>query len=440
MNILNSLKQFFRNEFLSLDKRIDLYKRGKKYIKFKNKDYLNIQKKYLLIKEKIKKNIKANKKIRVGFIVNLASSFAARPVFEKMLNDDIFEPSIIVVPFASEGSEDFRISTYQTSLKQLSEKYQKVLAGYDVDKKEMIDYTDTIDIAFLPTSAECDIPSPYNIFDLIKKGILTYYCSYAWQMTNLCRDKKYGEYDNFGLNLIYTIFSETQFNIDDFVKFQPTQDYNRVVAGYVKMDKLASIEKRNSLRKRIIIAPHHSIHGIGLCSQFLKYANYIQELPNLYPDIDFIFRPHPCLLSTLKTQQYWGEEKTENYMNKLLSNKNIIFDNEDEYFDLFINSDGIIHDCGSFLPEYLMTENPPCYVLRDETAKEEYFNALGKACVEHCYQAFSNADIKKYIENVVLKGNDTMKDKRIEFVNNNLKVNYPNVASYIINYIKEELS
>ena len=36
MNIFNNLKQFFRNEFLSLDKRIELYRRGKKYIKFKS--------------------------------------------------------------------------------------------------------------------------------------------------------------------------------------------------------------------------------------------------------------------------------------------------------------------------------------------------------------------------------------------------------------------
>ena len=435
MNIFNNLKQFFRNEFLSLDKRIELYRRGKKYIKFKNKDYLNIQKKYLSIKEKLKKDIKVNKKIRVGFIVNLASSFAARPVFEKMLNDDSFEPVIIVVPFASEGSENFRISTYQNSLKQLGTKYQKVLPGYDIEKKEMIDYTNIIDIAFLPTSTECDIPSPYNIFDLIRKGILTYYCSYAWYIST----DSYSEFYNFGCNLIYKIFSETQYNIDDYVKSSSKKVFNRVVAGYAKMDKLANIEKRDSVRKRIIIAPHHSIHGVGLCSQFLKYADYIQELPKLYPNVDFVFRPHPCLLSALKTEQYWGKEKTENYMNKLLSNKNMIFDDSDEYFDLFINSNGLIHDCGSFLPEYLMTENPPCYVLRDEKAKKEYFNIFGNACLEQCYQAFSNEDIRFYIENVVLNENDTMKDKRIKFVNSKLKVNYPHVASFIINYLKSEL-
>ena len=84
MNIFNNLKQFFRNEFLSLDKRIELYRRGKKYIKFKNKDYLNIQKKYLSIKEKLKKDIKVNKKTGKGNNGKFKSLYK-KPPFNKEL-------------------------------------------------------------------------------------------------------------------------------------------------------------------------------------------------------------------------------------------------------------------------------------------------------------------------------------------------------------------
>ena len=78
------------------------------------------------------------------------------------------------------------------------------------------------------------------------------------------------------------------------------------------MDNLAKQPIRKRERKTIIIAPHHTIeakfrNSIGL-SNFLEYAELFQELPKKYPQIDFIFRPHP-LLRDISTKPHLGTRK-----------------------------------------------------------------------------------------------------------------------------------
>lgn len=73
------------------------------------------------------------------------------------------------------------------------------------------------------------------------------------------------------------------------------------------MDKLASIEYKNKTRKQILLCPHHTINTKELdLSNFLTYSDLFLELPQLYPDVDFIFRPHPLLKYNLT--KYWGEQ------------------------------------------------------------------------------------------------------------------------------------
>ncbi|MCK5867522.1 MAG: hypothetical protein KAG14_03915, partial [Mycoplasmataceae bacterium] len=118
---------------------------------------------------------------------------------------------------------------------------------------------------------------------------------------------------------------------------------------------------------------------------------------------------------------------------------NCFYDESDEYHDLFINSHGIIHDCGSFLPEYLYTDNPPCYLLENKESIETYFNDIGIECLKNYYHAYNELDILKYIDEVVVKNNDRMKDSRLNFANKKIKIKHPTSSKTIIKIIERSV-
>lgn len=177
------------------------------------------------------------------------------------------------------------------------------------------------------------------------------------------------------------------------------------------MDKLAGIKCKNKTRKQILLCPHHTINSKELdLSNFLKYSDLFLELPKLYPEIDFIFRPHQLLKYNLIN--YRGDEKTNKYYEKIISYPNVVYDNNQDYLETFANSDAMIHDCGSFTAEYLFTGKPCCYMLKNVDDIKRKFLPMGQKCLDNYYKAFNKNDILNFIDNVVIKGIEPMKNQR----------------------------
>lgn len=421
------------NRLMSTEQKMMLADNQKDGVIFFKQDYFKIQNKYNEFLYKLKNKIKNGQKIDVCFVVNAAQVFPARTVFENMINDNIFNPFILVVPLNIRNTNRFKTLADKT-FDELSSQYKgRVYKGYDSDYND-IDFSDKIDIVFTPSNDEFVEPKNYKIYHFIKKGILSIYCPYAWHVGS---DKS--AFTNDTVNFLWKYISENTKNLAQIKKESIISGTNAVLIGCVKVDKLEYVKKVNRNRKRIIIAPHHSVKEIGLCSRFLFYADFFLELPNLYPDIEFIFRPHPCLIPNLEDESIWGIQKTAMYIEKMKSFKNVVFDEGAEYFEYFVNSDGIIHDCGSFLPEYLLTGNPCCYLLKSNNTQKQYFNEFGQDCLQHYYHAFCKEDIINFIDDVVLNGNDPMRKERNDFINNCMKINYPNAGKIVVEYIKAEL-
>lgn len=429
----------FYNSFLSSDKKLKLLANGVKGINLKVKDFMYFQRSYKDIVKKLNIKIKNGEPIRVAFIVNWDSVFAARPIYEKMLKDKAFKPFIVVAPIVNVISEEYSKNTYAKTLKELTEKYDNVLEARDNVNGDIIDYSSEMDMVFLPSNDEVIAYREHQIYSFVSKKILTLHVNYSWLVTSISYLSS-GDIMTDTYNLLWKVFTETDLNNEILQKYQPIKAYNSMVVGYCKMDKLEDIKPVTKARKKIIISSHHSIHEIGMCSRFLVFADLFLKLPKMYPDIDFVFRPHPLLIGSLANNMYWGKEKTEKYFEQLFSNPNIILDETGEYFDLFVNSDGMINDCASFLPEYLSTYHPQCYMLKSPESIPQYFNNFAKNCLKYCYQAFEEKDILNFIDNVIVKKNDSLKEARDEFVKQNLKLNYPFVADKIIEYIKLELN
>ena len=115
---------------------------------------------------------------------------------------------------------------------------------------------------------------------------------------------------------------------------------------------------------------------------------------------------------------------------KKLNDLGVTYSFGGNYFDVFANSDAIIHDCSSFVVEYLYTDKPCCFVAKSNYKK--IFSTLGNSCLKHYYKAFNKEDILHFIDEVVIKENDSLKEKRIAFANKNIRLNYPDVCKGII--------
>ena len=164
------------------------------------------------------------------------------------------------------------------------------------------------------------------------------------------------------------------------------------------------------------------------------------ELPNIFTEVDFVFRPHPLLFVTLKSDKFWGEEKVSSYIEKLESFPNCKYCSGGDYIKTFVDSDALIHDCASYSAEYLYTGNPVCYIHKEDNRTRKQFTELGNKCLDVHYSAYSRDDILNFIQKVVIEGQDIQKETRKNFADNVLKVNYPNASSYIIEYIKKQIT
>ena len=436
--VIKKIKEILYNSYYILNRqnKPSAILKKTKYLKFNINDYKFWFDKNNLNASLLREKVKQGRKIKVAFLVNWCFCWTSESIMLEMMKNSLFEVSIIVAP-VSFYEIDTALKIYKDNLAQIKQKYKDkvpVYEGYDFKNSQITDYTNMFDIIFVPSNDEGIEFNEYKIYNLLKNNVLPCYVCYAYYVA------KDSAILSDTYNLCWKVFVENNLNLEDFKQRQAIKGKNAVVTGYPKTDAFYGLKKSEHKRKQIIIAPHHSINGYGLQGQFLKYSELFLELPKMYPQIDFIFRPHPLLYNALRQSQYWGEGETQKYYDKISSYDNCIYDTKSDYYQTFVDSDGIIHDCGSFLPEYLFTHNPPCYMLRDENAINEYFGPFGKGCLDNYYKAYNKDDIISYIDNVVLKEKDTMKTKREEFANKYVKYNFPNVAKHIAEYIEGVLT
>ncbi len=312
---------------------------------------------------------------------------------------------------------------------------------YDENTKEFIDFSDDMDILATSQPYETMSDEIYSIRYAASKQILVLFTPYAMGCASWNRNEIV---PTFVLNLCWKIFVDTQFGLNEYNSITINRGANAILSGYIKMDSIANIKHKLRERKKIIIAPHHTLNAkynpVLQLSNFLRYADFFLEIFEKYPQIDFVFRPHPLLVIALAKDEYWGQEKLDNYLAKLKTFNNVEYQEGGEYFETFINSDGILHDCGSFIGEYLYTDNPCCYMLKDSATNDRNLATLGSECLKHYYHAFSESDIIDFIEKIIIAGQDTKKEERIKFAKEIVRVNFPSVADKILEIIKSELA
>jgi hypothetical protein len=384
--------------------------------------------------------VRKKEKVKVAFFLTHESVWKYDLLFDLMLHNPRFDPVIFVCPVVNYGMENM-LFEMNKSFESFKKRGYNVLKTYDNITEEYLDIKKIFspDIVFYTNPYEG--LQDYRYY--IKKfpNTLTCYVPYAVMTVNL--DLIYNLDFH---NLVWKIFAETSMHNEIASQKQRNKGRNIIVTGYPGFDQLIINKKprevwknKNSGLKKIIWAPHHSMTELNKVSNFLEYYDFFLELAINYKDkLQIAFKPHHLLRVKLESDYYWGKEKTDMYYNKWANLENCQLENGD-YIDLFLTSDALIHDCGSFMAEYLITGRPVLYMIRNESIID-YLNVFGAKTLAVHYQSRNQKQVIDFIENVVLKGNDSMKEERNNFVKNSLlPKNKLTASENILNYLESEL-
>ena len=312
------------------------------------------------------------------------------------------------------------------SFSYFREKGFETISAYDFETGNYLDVNKELhpDIIFYTNPYEGLIDNRFYIKKYLHT--LTVYVSY---MFNNNSNHKFAQNELLH-NLVWRYYAETEQHKLYSKKYADNKGRNVLVSGYPGIEKLIDKDYhprtypwklKDSQLKRIIWAPHHSIEGTGCVnySCFLMYSDFMLDIAEKYKgQIQFVFKPHPLLKT--KLINLWGEEKALSYYSKWNTNCNTTI-NEGDYIDLFLTSDAMIHDCGSFITEYLYVNKP---VLRtmNNVPVEDMYDDLAQRSLEQHYKAYSNNDIENFIKNVI-DGYDPLSQQRICYVKDVLMPN-----------------
>lgn len=389
---------------------------------------------------KLRKKMESGSPLNALFFVTSVSMFSARPILLNMMKDKAFAPRIVVIPDFRRGDDT------EDAMEACRE--ELLLAGYPEEIVTMAEHDDLdrwndvcedADLVFYSLPYYQVSSFRYSPFYSVGRDFLPLMVNYGFYRS--LYDRKVLALDAYAY--MWKAFFECEETADEYRKCSPIAGENTDLVGYVKMDPLAVAQQKSSSgRKTILVALHHSIEGGSndtlALANFLRYFDYFKELPDRYPDVDFIYRPHPFLFDTLKRVEEWTEMDVRYYIREMSSKHNVTWSDGGDYFAEFAQSDACIQDCGSFLVEYFYTGNPCCYMLKEPEDIDSKFSLLGKKCLEQCYVSYDTDAIDAFIRDVVLEGNDTKHDSRMELVDH-IRVNYPHAAEIAVEHIKKAI-
>ena len=400
------------------------------------KDLKETEIRFHLALERMRARIKRGEKIKVAFLHMYATEIQDLSLFDRMLESPYFDPYFIVVPVFF-GDRQHLLFNYERTLRELTEKYgsDRVLSGYDTQTQECTDYTGQFELASTNTPYDGLTQKCFKSRYWASKGIPVLYIPYFYM--GLCRVTK-ENLQRSDFNFFWKIFMPNQYTLALAREYMANRGKNIVVTGYPKLDHIPQVANDSHQRKQIIIAPHHLI-GNGVLDRggFREYAGFLQGLASKYPQVDFIFRPHPQLFEALK--KYWSKEEIDKWLGQFLSHENVIYSVEGDYISLLSHSDALIHDCGSFVAEYLYFNKPCAYLYRKGVDYKAMQLRLGMQCLNEYYPVREEKDWYQFIEDVVLNGKDVRKDGRERFAKKHIMVNHPHATQAIYDTIVDEL-
>lgn len=343
--------------------------------------------------------------INVCFILWNPSYWKTDSLYRLMLKHPRFNPVIAIQPNLGYTNLADRIREMEAAKAYFREKGYPVLDECEVDGIRKVFHPDII-----------FSPNPYEgTADALLKGALKeLWCYVPYGFRNSEQECSFNMVTQ---NKYWFNFMENEYFMGIARKLMANGASNALVTGYPFVDtyyypeqfpvsEKAHWKELPGNRKRVIWAPHWALSygSILQAGTFLSIADGMLKLAEEYADrIQFVFKPHPGLRKELYKLDDWGHDRTDRYYATWAELPNAQLENG-EYTHLFLDSDAMIHDCGSFIVEYLLTGKPCCYVQNRERIAQ--FNQMTNEALDTYYWADNMAGIRQFLDRVVLGGED----------------------------------
>lgn len=358
-------------------------------------------------------NILTQRPLNVAFQVAQLGKWKCESVLQQMMQDSRFRPCIWSVPVGGNmhlwNPEEHERET-NLIVSHFAERGIKVYTHITLDE--------------FPVAERPDLIFIHEAYDYIFSGEnfrglqqeLLCYVPYAFRNSN---NKE--TFDGIGNNCAVLDFVENESFNSYLSRHSIHKGRNSVVTGTpladIFMGEAALKEQAwkdcGHPMKKVIWAPHWTITP-GICwfvsGTFLKNAEAMLELAEQHcEDIQFAFKPHPHLYRTLCDLPEWGKEKTDAFYRRWQEMPNTQLE-QGPYTALFMQSDAIIHDSGSFILEYLFADKP-CMFLRENEGYGDY-NEQTSDCLKAYQYGLTKEDIESFLRRCVLGTEDPLKEHR----------------------------
>ena len=381
-------------------------------------------------------------KIEVVFFAINVAMWRYQGIYDLLSKDERFNCHVVLtVP------RNFSKEQQATDLQQMREHFSSLgmeymdfdeQAGMGYDVKGLIDP----DIVFFPQPYACVHPWYHDFFEFTKK--LLCYIPYGIHTV----ESGNRSYDLPFHNLAWRIYCPFQQHKDQAAAVARNHAKTWVVSGYYMLDKYLNQDASDVWKikdrsiKRLIWAPHFSItpesSWLNMRSNFLWMAQLMLDVAQKYKDrLQIAFKPHPRLMTDLYRHPDWGVEKTDRYYEQWASMENTQLETGG-FVDLFLTSDAMIHDSGSFTTEYVFVNKPVAFVTTDLNKLREEHTEIGRGSLDQHYIVGDKNEVMAFIDDVVLGGLDPKREQRTAFFETVLKPNINGSTSqFIVDDIKK---
>lgn len=350
--------------------------------------------------------IKKKQQVRVLFVIAELGAWKTESLYLAMHNNKKFLPVLGVTKSLEVPGSELKLKEY---LDSKNYEYKDLdIPGNDIDSISP-------DLIFYYKPYDTSIP---------RKHIYKYHLRSLPCFINYAFNSQYDKVTISDRIFDYSIFQFVENKLVAKAKRQRLgiRAHGLAVTGVPMQDALIGTSqitndpwKDHSGKKRIIYAPHHSFSGTNdggvVFATFLIYGEFILQLAEKYKQqVCFAFKPHPTLY--VKLCKIWGKEKTDEYYEKWANMENTQLE-LGYYSDLFRFSDAMIHDCCSFIIEYLYTQKPVLF-LQAETIRIENFNDFSTKAFSLHIKAIKETDIENFIQTII-DGIDPLSSDRRQF-------------------------
>lgn len=393
----------------------------------------------LAAEQRTKKN---PKKLQVAFLEHVVGFWANHAsIYRAMCEDAEVDAWIVAVPQRMPaGGMDWK--AYRRLMDFFDQSGIPYRQAYDLQKERWINLLEYM----LPDVVFCSVPYDFHQNYLysswyLKRFSVLAYVEYGFPMAPLSLLKEREQMANkFNFEYVFAANKDHEAVIlrrGDWLKGHVYLTGHPVLDGYLKPLTDTDGIWRIKGAKRLIWAPHFTIaqgqtgHHVA---NFLEDFSILRKLAEVHPDLEIVMRPHPNLFQYLITLGIADETGVAEYRRRFTELPNTQIFEGDDYITLFRQSDAMILDSISFVGAYAPTLKPICF---RESVGRDRLMYTGERLLSADYSAWDAEEIREFVEEVVLKGNDWRRAEREKAVRKVLYFPEGGAGRAIVKVLKE---